>query len=507
MKDYDKCDSNFIFDPRNYNLTEDFIFIDQEWGSMFYKYIGKMEKEMAKQICSNYGDSVHLPVPRFLEEKTFYQTHFGETSLWLDIIYNADTGFQSSSGHSFTERVHTVSSGILKFNKYEWMNTSTLNISGSHNVIMTPEGQWSTVDEQDTFDSVCVYNVMPNQKCSNCADKDFCRFTDRYKQKTECVCSKNMEGKLCKNNTCKHHCHNRGFCQLNDLTLEFDCICRYPFQGKKCETSKKFLLVSASYFILEASQYNLPNEFVYIEKPWGSLFYKLLGQRTKLQAKQECSKNVNTSLPIPRSLEEIEFYRTQFGNKRLWLDISKNNNSYLDSSNNRIFSSIIQTNAGVIQVDQFDWINFNLTQKKAKEVIMLENGHFDAVNEEALNEAVCVYNIVSEENCTRCSRESFCRYKNSANNKTECACPMSKRGDTCEIDLCSECQNGGICRIEDKTNAIECICPRPFDGINCEVNLCPHCLNGGHCEVSDGQKESDCICPSTYTGKYCEKKG
>ena len=244
LKDSHKCynESAFISDPRNYNLSEDFIFIDQEWGSMFYKFIGKMTKNTAKQICSKFGDSVHLPVPRFQDENEFYRTHFGETNLWLDITYDAEKRYRSAFGYTLTEQIHSVSAGKLGFDKYEWMNITALNSSVSHNAVMANKGHWYAANESELFDSVCIYNIIPNEKCSKCLHKDFCRFTDRTKQKTKCICPKNMEGQFCKTNTCRSHCQNRGYCQKNDQTKEMDCFCRYPFQGRKCETSKNFQL-------------------------------------------------------------------------------------------------------------------------------------------------------------------------------------------------------------------------------------------------------------------------
>ena len=287
----------------------------------------------------------------------------------------------------------------------------------------------------------------------------------------------------------------------------------------------------------------MPNDFIFIEKPWGSFFFKHLGQKSKLQAKRECSNAGSTHLPIPRSFEENEFYRTQFGNKSLWLDISKADDSYdYQDSSERIFSSIIRTNGlynEFIQIDKYDWATFNLSQSDREaryttDVIMLANGQYGAVgsNDNALNEAVCVYNIISEQDCTRCL-PGFCQYTNNEFNETECVCPKTRRGKNCEIDLCSHCRNGGTCRIRNGTNETECICPRPFDGENCELNLCPHCKNGAYCTISDKQlstnmtnltsltnltnlesptnltnltnlSESECICVASFHGQYCE---
>ena len=221
----------------------------------------------------------------------------------------------------------------------------------------------------------------------------------------------------------------------------------------------------------------MPNGFVYIERPWGSLFYKHLGERNKFQAQKECTNTNSTHLPIPRSVEENEFYRNHFGTKSLWLDISKAYNSYnYEDSNQTVFSSIIKTNDDVVQIDKYDWVTFNLTKsaketRSSREVILLQNGQYDAVSGSALNEAVCVYNVISEQNCTRCSNVGFCQNTNNANNETKCVCPSTRRGENCEIDLCSRCQNDGTCRIKEGTNETECICPRPFGGQNCEYNF------------------------------------
>ena len=225
----------------------------------------------------------------------------------------------------------------------------------------------------------------------------------------------------------------------------------------------------------------MPNGFIFIERPWGSVFYKHLGQRNKLQAKRECSNAGGTHLPNPRSFEENEFYRNHFGNKNLWLDIFKAYDSYnYQDSNERIFSSIIRTNDlhnDFIQIDKYDWATFNLSKndretRYSRDVIMLENGQYGAVsgNHNVLNEAVCVYNIISKQNCTRCL-PGFCQYKNDEYNETKCVCPKTRSGKNCEIDLCSDCQNGGTCRIKNGTNETECICPRPFEGEYCEIDL------------------------------------
>ena len=70
----------FVPDPSNFDLPQGFIYIENEWGSLFYKHLGKMTKNDAKTNCSSFGSTVHLPIPRFLEEFGFYISHFGYDS-------------------------------------------------------------------------------------------------------------------------------------------------------------------------------------------------------------------------------------------------------------------------------------------------------------------------------------------------------------------------------------------------------------------------------------------
>ena len=69
-KDFETCTDNdvecepaVVPDPRQYNLTDDYIYVELEWGSLFYKHIGNWTKSDAKFLCSREG--THLPTPRF----------------------------------------------------------------------------------------------------------------------------------------------------------------------------------------------------------------------------------------------------------------------------------------------------------------------------------------------------------------------------------------------------------------------------------------------------------
>ena len=235
----DECyaKDQFIPDPRTFGLTEDFIFIEHEWGSMFYKNIGKNTRADAKELCAAYGDSVHLPIPRFQEENEFYRKYFADETLWLDISRMSDGDYNSSYGQLFIRHVLTASRDIEYIKSHDWMSLSNI---GSEFVILTKEGEWKTTDLLNKRDSVCVVNISPDENCSNCPDEAFCRFKNETKQETECVCSIDREGEFCQNDLCSH-CQNGGSCRLNNEDLDqFDCICPKPFFGDHCTNSKNF---------------------------------------------------------------------------------------------------------------------------------------------------------------------------------------------------------------------------------------------------------------------------
>ena len=172
-----------ISDPDDFGLPEDFIFIEQEWGSMFYKLIGNHTREEAKRLCSLYGDSVHLPIPRFEDENEFYLKYFAGDTLWLDISKISDgfsiPTYKSPHGQLFARPANT------------WIN------SGFEYVILTEDGEWKTTDGLNQRNSLCVLNIPPHDNCSKCYDKAFCRFTKQSRQETECVCPLDREGEFC----------------------------------------------------------------------------------------------------------------------------------------------------------------------------------------------------------------------------------------------------------------------------------------------------------------------
>ena len=228
----------FALDPRQYNLPEDFIFIEHEWGSMFYKHIGNLTRIEAKQKCSTFGDSVHLPIPRFFEENEFYKVYFGNEGLWLGMSDSEEDGvFKSDDGYILHRLLKNIAREI-RISQFEWKNIS-INLSSNPNlngIKMTKTGNW-VIEDEDTVrhNSVCIYNIIPDD-CSKCAIKEFCRYKDASVIENECICPVMTRGKFCEKHLCEH-CLNGGQCINNKKTDKNDCVCPYPYHGKHCELS------------------------------------------------------------------------------------------------------------------------------------------------------------------------------------------------------------------------------------------------------------------------------
>ena len=231
-------------DPRHYNLSADFIYIENEWGSMFYKHIGKMNRTEAKRRCSMEGDSVHLPIPRFPDENEFYRVYFGDsyqnignqTGLWLGVSDFEEEGlFRSDTGYQLI-KVLPQYQGFKMVKKHGWINASFTVDPNSNDVKMSSTGLWETATDRKQsplLTSICVYNILP-EKCSKCYEEDFCRYTSGNRKEIECICPDMREGEFCEINSCSQ-CLNDGQCHLNEHTEEIECICQYPFHGKYCE--------------------------------------------------------------------------------------------------------------------------------------------------------------------------------------------------------------------------------------------------------------------------------
>ena len=197
LKDFEICSDDNVKcetgeqvppDPIHYGLPEDFIYVENDWGSFFYKHFGKRTRLEAKSLCSEYQDyydipenSRHLPIPRFQEENEFYRNLFASKGLWLDISYDKMKGYESSYGHSFISDFYAFDQDIKSVTKYngfdiadyaeikyhdwitidEWMEEwETKKYAKS--VYMTNTGKWNVAGENDLFDAVCVFNIVPD---------------------------------------------------------------------------------------------------------------------------------------------------------------------------------------------------------------------------------------------------------------------------------------------------------------------------------------------------------
>ena len=172
-------------------MSNDFIYIEKDWGSLFYKHFGKNTRQEAVDICSKQGKLVHLPRPRFAEENEFYRIFFSKENLWLD-LKDDRIGLKSSDGNIFVSQSWVTlprqTNAIEK--RYDWINTNLEPRSEQefiNGVIMDQTGRWQSIDDTEKMDTVCIYNIIPNE-CRRCSNKTYCRFQDDRKD-IECICT------------------------------------------------------------------------------------------------------------------------------------------------------------------------------------------------------------------------------------------------------------------------------------------------------------------------------
>ena len=261
-------------------------------------------------------------------------------------------------------------------------------------------------------------------------------------------------------------------------------------QEKDFETCSDNDVECDTALVPDCRQYNLTDDYIYVELEWGSLFYKHIGNTTKSHAKFLCSRE-GTHLPTPRFDEENEFYQMYFGDDGLWLDVTFDAKKGLKSANGDWYIKYLRTFTDFVDQPSFfddqmrdekfaeikyhDWIEFTekhpgyFNEWDERDVFVTNTGMWDWSEEENkfLN-AVCVYNIIPDENCSRCQNESFCKFDKRAEKEIECVCRKTTRGEFCEIDLCRHCENGGYCDREVDDIDPKCICPYPFHGRYCE---------------------------------------
>ena len=199
-------------DPRQYNLAADFIYIEKEWGSLFYKHFGKNTRIKANELCAKEGNMVHLPIPRSHEENEFYRVYFGEESIWLGII--DDSNGIATDGFNWGSKIPNERQTIYvsrrnRENKnqilYDWLKFkgSIENNQYIKGIQLTRSGEWKSSKQIDEVNTVCVYNIIP-PKCSKCIDKYFCQYRNE-RQHTKCICKFDVEDPQVISNIIKNH--------------------------------------------------------------------------------------------------------------------------------------------------------------------------------------------------------------------------------------------------------------------------------------------------------------
>ena len=215
-----------------------------EWGSLFYKHIGKRNYFQAREMCLKEGTSVHLPIPRFHEENIFYRSYFGDQGLWLDLFDEGNGIFKSSLGQFYMAKiqsnVNTSFSDEINILNFDWINSTNFlekktssQLGENQSLMMNRDGEWEIFDSNELINSICVYNII-DETCSKCHDPLFCRFQDE-EGKSKCFCPNNRLGNYCEIDACAH-CQS-GLCQMNYDLEEFECVCPTPLHGKNCELS------------------------------------------------------------------------------------------------------------------------------------------------------------------------------------------------------------------------------------------------------------------------------
>lgn len=170
-------------DQSQFNLPEDFIYIEKDWGSLYYKHMGKHDRITAKKLCSDEGVSVSLPMPRFAEENEFYRVYFTDESLWLNLVDDYTGVRNEDDDHYFIAKGNSHADEREKY--YDWINMDLSGPNELKGVSLTYTGRWRSENLNRKMDSICVFNVIP-ESCSKCPNKLFCRYQDN-RRRTHCL--------------------------------------------------------------------------------------------------------------------------------------------------------------------------------------------------------------------------------------------------------------------------------------------------------------------------------
>ena len=203
-------------DPKNYDLPDDYIYVELEWGSLFYKHLGKKNRKDAKAKCLKDNDRAHLPIPRFFEENEFFRTQFGNDTLWLGVSDSEEAGIYRTDFDFTLYQVSKIHDTEIIGSRFEWSNTTFKHESSLKGVKMSKSGQWQLEDEQNLLNAICVYDIIPDE-CSECLNENFCRFKNSTWTEVECICPVMTEGDKCEQDLCRH-CSDEVECLQNTET-------------------------------------------------------------------------------------------------------------------------------------------------------------------------------------------------------------------------------------------------------------------------------------------------
>lgn len=83
---------------------------------------------------------------------------------------------KSSLEYSHADHIETLSD-LVEINHFDWIDYDSSNKSLFNKMTLASNGNWTFIGANETIDSVCVYNIIPDQ-CSKCQDQAFCRYAD-----------------------------------------------------------------------------------------------------------------------------------------------------------------------------------------------------------------------------------------------------------------------------------------------------------------------------------------
>ena len=81
--------------------------------------------------------------------------------------------------------------------------------------------------------------------------------------------------------------------------------------------------IANDHISMDPASHNLPSDYIYSHQPFGTFFYKVYDKMDYTSAQNTCKQD-GAVLPVPRSIEENEYFGTLGRNheKHIWLGIN-----------------------------------------------------------------------------------------------------------------------------------------------------------------------------------------